>query len=99
MQYYTLAQIYRAQQDELDGEQRREVIRKMFKVYDIIEEKYPDWDNIHYVLYTHARWTYSFFDPDNGQSLALPYYKRLYDVLEKRGKLSEQENTMIVEAC
>lgn len=99
LQYYTLAQIYRAQQDELDGEQRREVIRKMFKVYDIIEEKYPDWDNIHYVLYTHARWTYSFFDPDNGQSLALPYYKRLYDVLEKRGKLSEQENTMIVEAC
>ncbi|MCI6504145.1 MAG: tetratricopeptide repeat protein [Prevotella sp.] len=98
-QYYTLAQIYRAQQEELDGEQRKEVIKKMFKVYDIIEEKYPDWSNIHYVLYTHARWTYSFFDPENEQSLALPYYQRLYDVLEKREKLSEQENTMIVEAC
>lgn len=98
-QYYTLSQIYRAYQDELDGDRRKEVILKMFGIYDIIEEKYPDWNNIHYVLYTHARWTYSFFDADNARSLALPYYRRLYDVLESRGKLSEQENAMIVEAC
>lgn len=98
-QYYTLSQIYRAYQEELDGDRRNEVIRKMFYIYEIIEEKYPDWSNIHYVLYTHARWTYSFFDADNAQSLALPYYRRLYDVLEKRDRLSDQENAMIVEAC
>lgn len=98
-QYYTLAQIYRAHQDELEGEKRKEIIRKMFDIYDIIEKEHPDWSNIHYVLYTHARWMYSFFDPDNTQSLALPYYQKLYDILEKRDKLSEQENTMIVEAC
>ena len=98
-QYYTLAQIYRSQQEELDGEQRKEVIRKMFKVYEIIEEKYPDWENISYVLYTHARWTYSFFDPENAQSLALPYYKRLYDVLSKKDNPTSQDKAMLVEAC
>lgn len=98
-QYYTLAQIYRSQQEELEGEKQKEVIRKMFAVYDIIEEKYPDWGNIHYVLYTHARWTYSYFDPENEQSLARPYYQQLYDVLEKRAKLSDQETTMAIESC
>lgn len=98
-QYYTLSQIYRSQQEELDGEQQKTVIKNMFRIYDVIEDKYPDWNNIHYVLYTHARWIYSFFDPENAQSLALPYYQKLYDVLAKRRKLSEQENAMIVEAC
>lgn len=98
-QYYTLAQIYRSQQEEMEGEQRKEVIKKMFKVYDIIEEKYPDWSNIPYVLYTHARWTYSFFDPENAESLALPYYLRLYEVLTKKDSHSTQEKTMLVEAC
>lgn len=98
-QYYTLAQIYRSQQEELEGEQRKEVIKKMFSVYNIIEEKYPDWKNIPYVLYTHARWTYSFFDPENTESLALPYYQRLYDVLAKKDSHSSQEKAMLVEAC
>lgn len=99
LQYYTLAQIYRSQAEEAEGEQQKDAIRKMFAVYDIIEEKYPTWKNIHYVLYTHARWTYSFFDADNEKSMARPYYQQLYDVLTRRGKLSEQETTMAVEAC
>lgn len=98
-QYYTLAQIYRAQQNDLDGEEQKEVIKRMFEVYDIIEDKYPEWNNIHFVLYTHARWTYSFFDPENEGSLAMPYYLRLYEVLSVRKELSEQERSMIVEAC
>lgn len=98
-QYYSLAQIYRSQQEELEGEQRKEVIKKMFKVYETIEEKYPDWSNISYVLYTHARWTYSFFDPENAASLALPYYSKLYDVLSKKDSPSSQEKAMLIEAC
>lgn len=98
-QYYTLSQIYRDQQAELEGEEKKEVINKVFKIYDIIEEKYPTWANIHYVLYTHARWTYAYFDKDNDQSLALPYYDKLYKVLIKRENRNEQEKAMLVEAC
>lgn len=98
-QYYTLAQIYRSQQEEMEGEQRKEIIKKMFAVYEIIEDRYPDWSNIAYVLYTHARWTYSFFDPENSESRALPYYQKLYEVLIKKGDMSTQEKAMVVEAC
>ncbi len=99
LQYYNLAQIYRSQQEALEGEEKLEVIRKMFDVYTLMEERYPTWSNIHYVLYTHARWTYSYFDPENEQSLARPYYEMLYNTLVQRGELTPQGRGMMVEAC
>lgn len=98
-QYYTLAQIYREQQDELNGEEKLSAIRKMFDIYKVIEEKYPEWENMHFVLYTHARWTYAYFDPQNEAILAEPYYNKLYNFLLKKGDLNDQQKTMIVEAC
>ena len=74
-------------------------LKNLFSIYTLIEEKYPNWENIHYVLYTHARWTYSYLDKDNSQSLALPYYEKLYKVLINRENRNEQEKAMIVEAC
>ena len=74
-------------------------LKNLFSIYTLIEEKYPNWENIHYVLYTHARWTYSYLDKDNSESLALPYYEKLYKVLINREKRNEQEKAMIVEAC
>ena len=98
-QYYTLSQIYRDWQNELNGTEKMEVITKMFEVYKVIEKKYPKWENIHYVLYTHARWTYSYFDSENEQGLAEPLYRQLYNFLLNRKELSEQEKAMMVEAC
>lgn len=98
-QYYALAQIYRDQQEELNGAQKIAAIKKMFEYYDIIEKKYPDWTNIHYVLYIHARWTYSYFDPDNEQQLAEPYYTKLYEKLKDKSELNDQQKAMIIESC
>lgn len=99
LQMYQLASIYRDEQESLEGEQKKEVIKVMFEIYDNIEKLYPDWENIHYVLYTHARWTYAYFDPQNEQSLAEPYYRKLYDVLAREAAPSEQKKAMLVEAC
>ncbi len=96
---YQLAQIYRAWQEELNGQEKLDVISRMFKVYDVIEQQWPEWENIHYVLYTHARWTYAYFDAENEQSMALPLYQKLYDVLAKQGFSDDQRKTMGVEAC
>lgn len=98
-QYYALAQIYRDQQEDLNGTQKVEAIKKMFEQYSIIEEKYPNWTNIHYVLYIHARWTYSYFDPNNEEQLAEPYYLKLYNVLKDKPELTDQQKSMILEAC
>lgn len=98
-QQYALSQIYRDWQDELNGTEKKEVISKMFEVYKTIETKYPKWENLHYVLYTHARWTYAYFDPENEQGLAEPYYHQLYDFLLNNKELSDQEKAMMVEAC
>lgn len=99
LQLYQLAGIYREQQENLTGEEKKLAIKDMFEIYKEIEANFPDWKNIHYVLYTHARWTYAYFDPENEQSLALPYYSRLYDVLSKETSPSEQQKAMLVEAC
>ncbi len=98
-QQYQLSQIYRAWQDELNGQEKLDVIRKLFKVYDNIEAQWPEWENIHYVLYTHARWTYSYFDADNEQSLAQPLYLKLWEALQKQGISDEQRKAMAIEAC
>lgn len=88
-----------AQAAKPNAEGTEEALRKLFDIYTTIEEKYPDWENIHYVLYTHARWTYAYLDKDNSQSLALPYYEKLYKLLINRPNRNEQEKAMIVEAC
>lgn len=98
-QLYQLAGIYRDKAGEENGEEKQATIRKMFEIYEQIETKYPRWDNISYVLYTHARWSYAYFDRDNSKSLARPYYEKLYDVLSAKDDPSDQDKAMIVEAC
>lgn len=99
LQLYQLAAIYRDAQENMTGEEKQNTIGKMFEIYKEIETKYPDWKNIHFVLYTHARWTYAYFDKENEQSLALPYYNKLYDVLSIEANPNEQQKAMLVEAC
>ena len=98
-QLYQLSNIYRDKANEENGEEKQATIRKMFEIYEEIENKYPRWENIPYVLYTHARWTYAYFDRDNSRSLARPYYEKLYDFLSAKDEQTEQEKAMIVEAC
>lgn len=99
-QYYVLSQIYRDQQDELNGEEKKSAISKMFTIYREIEAKFPTWSNIHFVLYTHARWTYAYFDQNNEEQLAEPYYQKLYDYLYEKGNdINEQQTNMMVECC
>lgn len=98
-QLYQLANIYRDKAGEENGEEKQATIRKMFTIYEEIENKYPRWENISYVLYTHARWSYAYFDRDNSRSLARPYYEKLYEVLSAKDEPTDQEKAMIVEAC
>ncbi len=98
-QLYQLSNIYRDKANEENGEEKQATIRKMFEIYEEIENKYPRWENISYVLYTHARWTYAYFDRDNSRSLARPYYEKLYEFLSAKDEQTEQEKAMIVEAC
>ena len=111
-QLYALSQIYREQVQAL-GEASdstgnvtadsspalKEALQKLFSIYTTIEQKYPKWENIHFVLYVHARYTYSYLDRDNSQALAFPYYEKLYKLLINRLNRNEQEKAMIVEAC
>lgn len=96
---YQYAAIYRDWQDGLQGDEKLSVINQMFKVYDQLETEYPNWENLHYVLYTHARWTYAYFDPENTQCLAEPYYQKLYDYCVSREEQSDQLKSMEIEAC
>lgn len=98
-QLYQLSQIYRDEQEELNGQQKLDAIKKMFAVYDELEEKYPKWENLHFVLYTHSRWTYAYFDAQNEQQLAEPYYMKLYNYLQTKNELNDQQKAMAVEAC
>ena len=111
-QLYALSQIYREQvqalsetpdsTDTAPANSKAELkgaLDKLFGIYTTIEQKYPQWENMHYVLYVHARYTYSFLDKDNSQALAFPYYEKLYKLLINRQKRNEQEKAMIAEAC
>ena len=98
-QLYQLSNIYRDKANEENGAEKQATIRKMFQVYEEIESKYPRWENIHYVLFTHARWSYAYFDRDNSQGLARPYYEKLYEVLSGKDEPTDQDKAMIVEAC
>ena len=96
---YQYSTIYRDWQDGLQGDEKLTVIRQMFNVYDQLETEYPNWENLHYVLYTHARWTYAYFDPDNTQCLAEPYYQKLYDYCVSKEEQTDQLRNMEIEAC
>ena len=96
---YQYSTIYRDWQDGLQGDEKLTVIRQMFNVYDQLEAEYPNWENLHYVLYTHARWTYAYFDPDNTQCLAEPYYQKLYDYCVSKEEQTDQLRNMEIEAC
>ncbi len=96
---YTLSEIYKEEQKDLEGEFKKPVLEKMFAVYDELEQKYPDWSNLHYVLYTHARYTYAYLDPQNTQCLAEPHYRKLYDYIGMKEDPSDQMKNMQVEAC
>lgn len=96
---YQYSTIYREWQDGLQGDEKLSVINQMFKVYDQLETEYPNWENLHYVLYTHARWIYTYFDPENTQCLAEPYYQKLYDYCVSREEQSDQLKSMEIEAC
>lgn len=96
---YQYASIYRDWQDGLQGDEKLTVIRQMFKVYEQLENEYPNWENLHYVLYTHARWTYAYFDPDNTQCLAEPLYQKLYDYCASKEEQTDQLKNMEIEAC
>ena len=96
---YQYAAIYRDWQDALQGDEKLTVIKQMFNVYDQLETEYPNWENLHYVLYTHARWTYAYFDPDNTQCLAEPYYQKLYDYCVSKEEQTDQLKSMEIEAC
>lgn len=96
---YQYASIYRDWQDGLQGDEKLTVIKQMFKVYDQLEAEYPNWENLHYVLYTHARWTYAYFDPENTQCLAEPYYQKLYDYCVSKEEQTDQLKNMEIEAC
>ena len=96
---YQYAGIYRDWQDGLEGEEKLTVIRQMFNVYEQLETEYPNWENLHYVLYTHARWTYSYFDPENTQCLAEPLYQKLYDFCVAKEEQTDQLRSMEIEAC
>ena len=98
-QLYQLSNIYRDKAGEENGEEKVATIRKMFEIYEKIENEYPRWENLNYVLYTHARWTYAYFDRDNSKSMARPYYEKLYDFLSGKDEPTEQDKAMIVEAC
>lgn len=96
---YQYAGIYRDWQEGLQGDEKLTVINQMFKVYEQIETEYSDWENLHYVLYTHARWTYSYFDPDNTQCLAEPLYNKLYEFCVSKEEQTDQLRSMEIEAC
>lgn len=96
---YTLSNIYRSQMLEYEGDARKPYLNKLFEVYSEIEKKYPDWENISYVLYQHARYTYSILDPENEQCLARPYYQKLYDNLSKDSNLDDNKKNWMVDAC
>ncbi len=98
-QLYQFSNIYRDKAAEENGEEKLATLRKMFNVYEQIETKYPNWENIHYVLYTHARYLYSYFDRDNSQGLGRPYYEKLYEFLSHKDENTEQEKAMLVESC
>lgn len=96
---YQYASIYRDWQENLEGEEKLSVINQMFKVYEQLENEYPNWENLHYVLYTHARWTYSYFDPENTQCLAEPLYEKLYEYCTTKEEQTDQLKSMEIEAC
>ncbi len=96
---YQYSAIYRDWQDGLQGDEKLTVISQMFKVYEQLETEYPNWENLHYVLYTHARWTYSYFDPENKECLAEPLYQKLYDFCVSREEQTDQLKNMEIEAC
>ncbi|MBQ0073466.1 MAG: tetratricopeptide repeat protein [Prevotella sp.] len=98
-QLYSLSQIHRDEQEELNGAEKLAAIKKMFAVYTELEDRYPRWENLHFVLYTHARWQYAYFDPQNEEQLAEPYYQKLYDFLQTKNELNDQQKAMAVEAC
>lgn len=111
-QLYTLSQIYREQVQALSEDsdstdtapanataQQKEALEKLFSIYTTIEKKYPQWENLHFVLYVHARYSYSYLDKENSQGLAFPYYEKLYNLLSSRKSRKEQEKAMIIEAC
>lgn len=82
---YLISELYNSKvrdiaEDTTKTELLKQYARDLFKVYERIETEYPTWENLSFVYYTHANYTYSFFDKDMSKGLAEPYYRKLYEL-------------------
>lgn len=97
--YYTLSDICRRKMSDAPDDAKKPHLEKLFSVYKIIEERFPEWENIDYITYNHARYLWSYFDPNYETLEPEPYYKKLYQHVSASGKTGQQEMAYMEEAA
>lgn len=94
--YVGLAKLYTLKADGQTGETRNATFKEAEKIYDEIEQKYPQASE--YALFMKAR-VNTYMDPDNTQRLAKPYYEKLVSIIEPKEIKDEADKARLVEGC
>lgn len=94
--YVGLAKLYTLKADTQTGDARNATFQEAAKVYDEIEQKYPQASE--YALFMKAR-VNSYMDPDNSKKLAKPYYEKLVSIIEPKATKDEADKARLIEGC
>lgn len=94
--YHSFAQLYVKQSNTLEGDAKKEALKKADGIYENMQSKYADIDD--FIAFQRAH-IGLFMDPDFKQGLANPHYTKLIEVLNAKEEKDAADKKKLTEAC
>ena len=94
--YHSFAQLYVKQSNTLEGDAKKEALKKADGIYENMQSKYADIDD--FIAFQRAH-VGLFMDPDFKQGLANPHYTKLIEVLNAKEEKDAADKKKLTEAC
>lgn len=94
--YHSFAQLYVKQSNTLEGDAKKEALKKADGIYENMQSKYADIDD--FIAFQRAH-IGLFMDPDFKQGLANPHYTKLIEVLNAKEEKEAADKKKLTEAC
>ena len=94
--YHSFAQLYVKQSNTLEGDAKKEALKKADGLYENMQSKYADIDD--FIAFQRAH-IGLFMDPDFKQGLANPHYTKLIEVLNAKEEKDAADKKKLTEAC